>query len=287
MDEWPPIKSFTMKIDPIKQIDPIKTTDPLKTISAIIPARNEAASIGQVISDLMALKTSTGLPLVQEIVVADNASTDVTAQIAAAAGAKVIYVAEAGYGHACWQAVQASEGDILLFVDGDGAAVATQAHALLSAIHAGADLVIGVRQHIAPQSMSWSQRVGNRFACALVRMIWRVPVTDLGPYRAVRRACFNQLNMQDRHYGWTIEMQILAYAQRFCVQEVPVSWQARVAGQSKISGTLFGVLGAARGILGMIAKLWWRGYVQSPKINLVKINPPKINPTKTKRSFIC
>lgn len=229
-----------------------------QTISAIIPARNEAKSIERVVSQLIALQSSSGSPLLHEVIVADNGSTDATADLAIKAGAKVVDVMQIGYGHACWQAAQNSCSEILLFVDGDGAADSAQAPLLLNAIAKGADLVIGVRQDIEPHAMTFSQTFGNGLACLLVRIIWGVPVSDLGPYRAIRREAFEQLQMQDRHYGWTIEMQIRAYVLGLRVKEVPVRWLARTSGYSKISGNFSGVVGAAYGILGMIAKLWWQ-----------------------------
>jgi glycosyltransferase involved in cell wall biosynthesis len=229
------------------------------TVSAIVPARNEAACIGTVVAALLAQRTATGEHLIAEVVVADNGSSDGTAQAAQAAGARVISVPQPGYGQACWHAVQASLGDVLLFVDGDGAASADQAHAVLAcALSARADLVIGVRSHIEPGAMTRTQRFGNGLACLLMRSIWRMPAADLGPYRAIRRAAFDALDMQDRAFGWTVEMQVRAHVLGLRVAEVPVVWHARLAGVSKISGTWRGVLGAGVGILGMIACLWWR-----------------------------
>lgn len=227
-------------------------------VTAIIPARNEAECIGIVIRELLAQRTASGKPLLFEVVVADNGSTDATARIARDAGARVIFVAQPGYGRACWEAVQASVGDVLLFVDGDGAADPREAAALLAEIEYGAELVIGVRQHPDPASMSAPQRWGNRLACVFVRLIWRLPITDLGPYRAIRRTAFDALRMRDRSYGWTVEMQVRAHVLGLRVAQRPVQWHARVAGHSKISGTLRGVIGAGLGILGMIARLWWR-----------------------------
>jgi glycosyltransferase involved in cell wall biosynthesis len=228
------------------------------TVSAIVPARNEAPCIEAVVRALRALTTAQGAPLLIEVIVADNGSTDDTARIAANAGARVIAVAEAGYGRACWEAVRASRGSVLLFVDGDGAADPADAPALIDALTQGAQLAIGVRHAPDVGAMTFTQRFGNALACFLMRCLWRMPVADLGPHRAIRREAFDALDMQDRSFGWTVEMQVRAHALGLRVAECPVRWHARTGGVSKISGTLRGVFGAGAGILGMIARLWWR-----------------------------
>ncbi len=228
------------------------------SVSAIVPARNEALCIAAVVHGLLALQSAQGDWLISEVVVADNGSSDGTARVARNAGARVIDVPQPGYGQACWAAVAASRGDILLFVDGDGAADPLEAGALLRALACGADLAIGVRQTPAPGAMTHAQRFGNGLACALMRAIWRMPAADLGPYRAIRREAFEALDMKDRAFGWTVEMQVRAHVLGLRVADVPVRWHARTAGESKISGTLRGVVGAGLGILGMIARLWWQ-----------------------------
>ncbi len=231
---------------------------PRPTVSAIVPARNEAPCIDAVVRGLLALRTPHGLPLLAEVVVADNNSGDDTASVARDAGARVIHVAQAGYGRACWEAVRASRGSVLLFVDGDGAADPADAPALIEALATGAHLAIGVRHAPDAGAMTLSQRFGNALACLLMRCLWRMPVADLGPHRAIRRDAFDALDMQDRSFGWTVEMQVRAHVLGLRVAERPVRWHARTAGVSKISGTLRGVVGAGIGILGMIARLWWR-----------------------------
>jgi glycosyltransferase involved in cell wall biosynthesis len=244
----------------------VVTDRPSLSVSAIVPARNEALCIAAVVRGLLALRDAQGQAVIAEVVVADNGSTDRTAQVAQAAGAKVVVVAEPGYGQACWAAVQASHEQILIFVDGDGAVDALEAPHLIEAIHQGADLAIGVRRSLAPGAMTPPQRFGNALACALMRLVWRMPVTDLGPYRAIRRDAFDALDMQDRAFGWTVEMQVRAHLLGMRVSELPVHWHARVAGVSKISGTLRGVWGAGLGILGMIARLWWRERQRPPSL---------------------
>jgi glycosyltransferase involved in cell wall biosynthesis len=229
-----------------------------RRVSAIVPARDEAPCIAAVVSALLAQRDASGAALIDEVIVADNGSRDGTAQIAQNAGARTVDVPQAGYGRACWDALHTSTAQVLLFVDGDGAADAQDAAALLAAIDAGADMAIGVRVAPAAGAMSAPQIFGNGLACALMRLIWRMPVQDLGPHRAIRRAAFDALDMQDRSFGWTVEMQVRAHQLHQRVVDVPVAWHARVAGKSKVSGTWRGVWGAGVGILGMIARLWWR-----------------------------
>ena len=258
---------FTMNLCPSspthKAARPVARSGPTglsdrPTVSAIVPARNEALCIAAVVQGLLAQRSTNGEPLVTEVVVADNGSSDGTATIARAAGARVVNVPQPGYGEACWEAIHASLGEVLLFVDGDGAASPHEASTVLAGIERGADLVVGVRQAVEPGAMTATQRFGNGLACMLMRAIWRMPAADLGPYRAIRREAFDTLDMKDRSFGWTVEMQVRAHVLGLRVSEVPVTWHARTAGVSKISGTLRGVLGAGVGILGMIARLWWR-----------------------------
>lgn len=232
------------------------STRRLACVSAIIPARNEEDSIAAVVGALLQLVRPDGSPWVHEVIVANNGSSDGTATAARAAGATVIYVATPGYGQACWDASRVAGGDTLLFVDGDGAADARDSPALLTALEAGADLAIGTRIQPDPGSMTASQVFGNAFACALIRWVWGAKTTDLGPHRAVSRAAFDRVAMQDRGFGWTVEMQVRAHLLKMAVVEVPVAWRSRTGGVSKISGTLRGVVGAGCGILGMVFRLW-------------------------------
>jgi glycosyltransferase involved in cell wall biosynthesis len=251
---------------------------PVWQVSAIVPARNEAPCIAAVVQALRALRQADGTPLLLEVVVADNGSSDGTGTIATLAGARVVNVPQPGYGQACWAAVQACRGNVLLFVDGDGAADASDAPALLAALTHGADLVIGARINPDPGAMTPPQRMGNALACTLMRWIWRMPAHDLGPYRAIRRHAFERLDMRDRSFGWTVEMQVRAHALQLTVQDVPVAWRARSGGVSKISGTWRGVLGAGTGILSMIARLWWRERQRVP--NAISTHPrPTPNPS--------
>jgi glycosyltransferase involved in cell wall biosynthesis len=227
-------------------------------VSAIIPAYDEAQNIGLVVKGLLALENGSGDPLIFEVIVGDNNSSDGTGGLARLAGARVVDVAQQGYGSACFSACRAACGDVLLFVDGDHTADLSQTGQLIEPLVIGADMVIGARRDAQHGSMTLPQRFGNALACALVRLIWRAPVTDLGPFRAIKRDAYERIRMRDRSYGWTIEMQVRAIELGLKTVEVPVRWLPRHAGVSKVSGTVRGVLGAGVGILSTIARLWWR-----------------------------
>lgn len=230
-----------------------------RTVCAIVPALDEADAIGGVVTGLRALRNDGGEPLIDRVIVADNGSTDGTDVLARSVGASVVTEPNRGYGYACMAGIAAvSEAEILLFVDGDNSVIPQETFSLLAALDVGADLVIGVRSHAEAGAMTLPQRLGNGLACRLARLIWNVPMSDLGPFRAIRKTAFDSLDMQDMTYGWTIEMQLKAFQRGQRVVEVPVSVRRRL-GHSKISGTVRGVIGAGVGIFSMIAKLWWQG----------------------------
>jgi glycosyltransferase involved in cell wall biosynthesis len=266
----------------------------LKT-TAIIPAYNEAENIALVVGGLLALRDPHGFPTVHEVIVADNNSTDGTADAALRSGARVVHVPQKGYGNACASACNLATGDVLLFVDGDHTADLAQAALLIDAVARGADLAIGVRTNAVRGSLSLPQRFGNLLACCLVRAIWSAPVTDLGPFRAIRRSAYERIGMRDRSFGWTIEMQIRAIQLGLSTVEIDVSWFPRHAGTSKVSGTLKGVVGAGAGILSMIARLWWRQPFKarqpkepefSPAAVVLPTGQVQLPSTTLRRSFI-
>ena len=238
-------------------------------VSIIIPALNEAECISKVLTDISNLKGSNDCSQFFEVIVVNNGSTDNTKEIAKQHGVIVVDEPRRGYGQACWTGINVSHGNILLFLDADGSADINDANYLIDAIRSGADLAIGTRNNPEPGAMSAPQKFGNALACALIRLIWKAPVTDLGPFRAIKKSVFYNLKMQDRGFGWTIEMQIKANRHKAVIRETPVSWRIRDAGQSKISGTVNGVLKAGTGILSMIFKLWWqdRTLNRSPPTN--------------------
>lgn len=230
------------------------------TVGVAIPARDEEQHIGAVVAELLALRDDHGQPLVDDCVVCDNGSRDATGERAQEAGARVVRQSVRGYGIACQTAANALLNvQVVLFSDGDGSFKARQATRLLDAIADGADLSIGSRSlgRMEHGAMSLPQRLGNRVAGALVRLLWRHRITDLGPYRAIRATALARLRMRDAAYGWTVEMQVKAIQQRMAVVEAPVDTLRRRFGKSKVGGTLRGVVGASFGILSTIAALRW------------------------------
>ncbi len=231
------------------------------TVGVVVPARDEEQSIGSVVADLLALRDEDGTRVVDDFVVCDNGSTDATATRAREAGARTVRQETPGYGLACLTALAALRPvDIVLFTDGDRSFEAVQGLRLLEAVTGGADLAIGSRAlgRREPGALSWPQMAGNRVASLLIRLLWGETVTDLGPYRAIRAESLQCLDMQDRTYGWTVEMQVKAVQHGLRVAEVPVDALRRRFGRSKVGGTLRGVVGASVGILSMIARLRWR-----------------------------
>jgi len=222
-------------------------------IKLVIPAKNEAGAIGQVVASV--------IEQVDSVIVADNGSTDETAHIAQDNGAIVVSVPEAGYGRACMAAIEtAGAFDILVFMDGDASDNPNDLTALLSPLLSGeVDMVIGSRilGDCDPGALTLQQRFGNTLACWLMDVIWGYRFTDLGPFRAITRKAYDKLDMQAPTFGWTIEMQIRALKQGLRCTEVPVHYRARI-GISKISGTVKGVILAGGYILGTIFKeaLW-------------------------------
>lgn len=223
-------------------------------VSVVIPALDEEQSVGATVRGII----SASPPGLAEVIVADNGSTDATAEEAEAAGAIVVSEPERGYGAACVAALEAVDprSNIILFMDADLSDAPDEAETLLMPIINGqADLVIGSRTMgmVEKGAMSAPQRFGNWLAPALVRLIWGARYTDLGPFRAIRRDASQRLQMSDRNFGWTIEMQVRAAKLGLRIAERPVSYRKRV-GTSKISGTVRGVFAAGWKILFVIAR---------------------------------
>jgi len=209
---------------------------------------NEELAIGKVVSSV--------IYHVDAVVVADNGSTDNTADIARRAGAEVVSVPKPGYGRACLAAIEmAGECDILVFMDGDASDDPNDLTALLNPIVSDtADMVIGSRilGDCDPGALTVQQRFGNTLACHLMNLFWGYRFTDLGPFRAIRKEAYDRLDMTAPTFGWTVEMQVRALKMELNCHEVPVHYRARI-GVSKISGTLKGVILAGWYILGTIA----------------------------------
>jgi glycosyltransferase involved in cell wall biosynthesis len=220
-------------------------------ISLIIPALDEEHAIGPLLE-------AVDRRLVRDVIVGDNGSRDATAAVARARGAEVVAVAERGYGAACAGALARVREDveIVVFMDADGSDDPAEIPLLLAPILENrADLVIGSRPlgTIEPGALTPQQRFGNWLATRLIRAMYGHRYTDLGPFRAIRRELLDRIDMQDRRYGWTVEMQMRALQLGARVSEVPVRYRRRV-GKSKISGTVSGVMKAGWWILYTIWK---------------------------------
>jgi len=236
------------------------TRDPLDTVTVIIPALDEEESLPLVLNDL---------PEVGQVIVVDNGSRDATAEVAARHGASVVPEPNRGYGAACLRGLAAicefrGEGrpapDVVTFIDADYSDHPELLPQLVEPIFDGrSDFVLGSRLlgqrergAMPPQSV-----YGNRLACLLMRILFRVRYTDLGPFRAISYTRLCELGMSDQNFGWTIEMQIKAARAGFRILEIPVPYRRRV-GTSKISGTISGTIKAGSKILYTIAKYGFR-----------------------------
>jgi glycosyltransferase involved in cell wall biosynthesis len=223
-------------------------------VSVIIPTRNEAESIGRVLSDLPS-------DLVTEVLVVDSNSTDGTPEIAARMGARVISETRRGYGRACLTGLEAvSEPDVVVFLDGDYSDRPAELPLLLAPIAEGrADITIGSRLAgpRTPGALPWHALFGNWVAAKMIKNLYGVRISDLGPFRAARAEALRSLTLEETTYGWAVELILKGALRRFRIVEVPVSYYPRI-GQSKISGTVKGTIGAAWFILSRIAFYYFR-----------------------------
>ncbi|WP_373518083.1 glycosyltransferase family 2 protein [Pricia sp.] len=222
-------------------------------IKVIIPAFNEADSIAEVVNELPGT--------VSEIIVVNNNSSDKTSENALSAGATVLTEERKGYGYAClkgmdYVARQSKAPDIVVFIDGDYSDYPEELDKVVAPIlNDGKDFVIGARvKHLREEgSMTPQQIFGNWLATSLMKLFFGATFTDLGPFRAIRYDKLLTLEMEDKTYGWTVEMQLKAIKKKLTYVEVPVRYKKRI-GVSKVSGTVKGSIFAGIKILGWIFK---------------------------------
>ncbi len=237
-------------------------------ISVIIPALNEAESIGPVVRSMP-------WDRIAECIVVDNGSSDGTGEIAAAAGARII-VSPRGYGAAMHAGTQAAlpSSTILVCMDGDGADDVGEFANLVGPIERDqADFVIGsrTRGRREPGSMSASQTFAAWLISGLVRLFYGFRYTDMGPFRAIRRSSLETLRMSEMTFGWNLEMQIRAVQLGLRVLEIPVNYRCRIGGESKVSGNLSASVKAAWRIFGVFFRVRSR-------------SPSRVNVSRSKAS---
>lgn len=224
-------------------------------VSVIIPTHNEAQAIERVLADLPK-------DLTTEVIVVDSNSNDGTPEIAAKMGARVVQEPRRGYGRACLTGLAAANSpDVVVFLDGDYSDRPSELAILLAPITEGhADITLGSRLHErrAAGALPWHQAFGNRLAASLIGLLYRVKISDLGPFRAGRADVLRALGLEETTYGWPPEMVIKGVLAGFRIVEVPVSYHPRI-GKSKIGGTLKGTVGAAWCILSLIVRYYFRG----------------------------
>jgi glycosyltransferase involved in cell wall biosynthesis len=220
-------------------------------VVVVVPTFNEAESIAAVVAEIPR-------DVVKRVIVADGGSSDDTCEAARGAGAEVLAV-DRGYGLACLAGAQsAAAGDIVVFMDGDGADDPAAIAALIGPIRAGsADFVIASRARGArePGSMAWHQLLAGYGAGALMRLLYGVRYTDMSAFRAIRRDTLLSLGMRELTYGWNLEMQMRVARARLRVLEIPVDYRRRIGGHSKVAGSLRGSLRAGARIIATFVRV--------------------------------
>jgi len=223
-------------------------------VSVIIPTHNEVQAIGRVLADLPSA-------LVTEVIVVDSNSTDGTSDLARSMGAEVIQEPRRGYGRACLTGLaNAKNPDVVVFLDGDYSDRPSELPIVLTPILEGrADITLGSRlqDRRSAAALPWHQALGNRLAASLIRLLYGLQISDLGPFRAARAEVLRALALEQTTYGWAVEMILKGALAGFRVVEVPVSYHPRI-GKSKISGTLKGTIGAGWFILSLIVRYYFR-----------------------------
>ena len=225
----------------------------MNKISVIIPALNEEKSISYVINSIP--------KYINQIIVVDNGSTDKTSVIAKSKGAIILNELNKGYGYTCLKGIEflkPNPPDIIVFLDGDFSDYPEDMDLLINPIiNKNYDFVMGsrVKKLREPGSMTLQQVFGNSLACFLLKVLYGANYKDLGPFRAIKWKSLQKLNMEDKTFGWTIEMQLKALKHKIKYMEVPVRYRNRI-GKSKISGTLLGTIMAGYKILLWIFKYY-------------------------------
>jgi len=227
-------------------------------VSVIIPTHNEALSIERVLADLPS-------DLTTEVIVVDSNSNDGTPEIATRMGARVVQEPRRGYGRACLTGLAAANSpDVVVFLDGDYSDRPSELPILLAPIIDGpaegrADITLGSRLHgrRSAGALPWHQAFGNRLAASLIKVLYGLKISDLGPFRAARANVLRALALEETTYGWAVEIILKGALAGYRVVEVPVSYYPRI-GKSKISGTLKGTVGAAWFILSLIVRYYVR-----------------------------
>jgi glycosyltransferase involved in cell wall biosynthesis len=221
-----------------------------RSITLIIPARNEELSLPGVLKNVPRE--------ISNVVVVDNGSTDGTAKVAAAYGARIVYEPIAGYGRACLaglSALRENPPEIVAFVDADGSDDLACLPVLIAPVAKGEqDFVLGERIAVERKALSFQQRFGHWLATGLIKLFWKHRYQDLGPMRVIRWSALERLAMADQDFGWTVEMQVRAIRHGLKTLEIKVPYHQRRAGKSKISRTISGTIKAGTTIIWVIGR---------------------------------
>jgi len=231
--------------------------NPKPSVSVIVAALNEEAAIARVVE-------AVPRHIADEVIVVDNGSTDHTAEVARAAGARVVREPNPGYGRAFRAGLRAivPDSQIIVFLDGDGSDYPEMMDRLVQPIVAGThDFVVGSRilGRREPGSMNFHQVFASYMVGLILHLLYRVRYTDMGPFRAIRRDALERLGMREETYGWPLEMQMKTARAGLRILEVPVDYRRRASGQSKIAGTVWGSTKAATRILFTLARIAIKG----------------------------
>ena len=246
--------------------DPGSGPRPGPRIAAVIPALDEAQSIARVVKGLRGQE----LLASGEIIVVDNGSTDGTGEAARKAGARVVREGRRGYGYACLAGVLATDAEVIVLLDGDAADDPDDLPRVLEPLLEGeAELVVGSRVlgTRARGSMTWQQIFGNNLAAFLMRALYGVRVSDVGPFRAIRREDLLALEMREMTYGWPSEMIVKSVRAGYRYREVPVRYHRRI-GVSKVGDTLIGSLKVGWRIISTILR--YSRWKPSHKVRMIR-----------------